>query len=364
MSIIGTIDNNVNRKTQMIQLRPYQWQFVDDINAAWSNGARSVLGVMPTGGGKTVCFAWLMHEHLGASAAIVHRKEIVSQISCALAQLDVKHRVIAPPPVVALIRRKHLKLHGRSYVDPHARAGVISVQTLTSKASERNREIQKWTKQISMAVFDECFPAGTLVDDTRIEDIRVGDYVTSFNERTGGFERRSVTHTFKNNAPDTMVRVCFGRGRSLICTEGHPFWTQRGWVAAGGLDNDDKLLDLRGSRCADKTARKSTLPKNRSGVLQYKVQQHCKRHRSPSGAAARKSGTEERYKCAKCRCDTGPVARWRRVKRVDTVAGGGYVYNLAVDGLHTYTADGVVVHNCHHYARSGFWSRAVDALTA
>jgi DNA repair protein RadD len=27
---------------------------------------------------------------------------------------------------------------------------------------------------------------------------------------------------------------------------------------------------------------------------------------------------------------------------------GGYVFNLEVDGLHTYVANGIVVHNCHH----------------
>lgn len=138
----------------MIQLRPYQWKWVQDIQAAWLT-VRSVLGVLATGGGKTVCFAWLMHEHVGACAAVVHRKEIVSQISCALAKLDVKHRVIAPPNVVALIRRKHLRLYKKSFIDPHAKAGVISVQTLTSKASKNNSLLQKWLQQITLAVFDE-----------------------------------------------------------------------------------------------------------------------------------------------------------------------------------------------------------------
>lgn len=138
----------------MLQLRDYQGEFVGDIQAAWET-VRAVLGVLPTGAGKTVCFSSVMHDHTGAAAAVVHRKEIVGQISQALARLEVKHRIIAPASVVTRIRRKHLKEFGRSFVDPHAEAGVISVQTLTSKASDNNRDLQRWLQQITLAVFDE-----------------------------------------------------------------------------------------------------------------------------------------------------------------------------------------------------------------
>lgn len=138
----------------MIKRRFYQDRFVTNIKAAWEN-FRSVLGVLPTGAGKTVCFSSIMHQHNGAAAAVVHRKEIVGQISMALAALGLKHRIIAPPSVVTRIRRKHLKKFGKSFVDPHAQAGVISVQTLTSRSSEKNRELQRWMQQITLAVFDE-----------------------------------------------------------------------------------------------------------------------------------------------------------------------------------------------------------------
>lgn len=138
----------------MFNLRNYQRTFVANIYAAWQT-VRSVLGVLPTRSGKTVCFAQIMHDHVGASAAVVHRKELVRQISMALSKLGVKHRVIAPPKVVTKLRQKQLKLYGRSFVDPHARAGVISVQTLTSASSEKNRELQQWLAQITLAVFDE-----------------------------------------------------------------------------------------------------------------------------------------------------------------------------------------------------------------
>lgn len=138
----------------MLNLRPYQKTLKNNVLAAWQR-CRSVLAVLATGGGKTVIFSSVMHDHQGAATAIVHRKEIVGQISQALARLEVRHRIIAPPQVVTRIRRRHLKEFGRSYVDPDALAGVISVQTLTSRASDKNDMLRKWLGQITLAVFDE-----------------------------------------------------------------------------------------------------------------------------------------------------------------------------------------------------------------
>ncbi len=138
----------------MIKLRDYQQELVTLIYAAWLR-VRALLVVLATGGGKTIIFSKIMHDHVGASAAVVHRKEIVSQIALSLAALEVKHRVIAPPNVVTMIRRKQLKRFGKSFVDPHAQAGVVSVQTMTSRGAEKNNELQRWLAQVTLAVFDE-----------------------------------------------------------------------------------------------------------------------------------------------------------------------------------------------------------------
>lgn len=138
----------------MIALRPYQQDAVNAIAESWAR-VRSVLAVLPTGGGKTVIFSKIIHDHKGASCAVVHRKEIVSQIAMSLARLGVYHRVIAPPKTVQIIRRKQLAELGKSFVDPHAQCGVVSVQTLTSKSSCNNAVLQAWVNQITLAVFDE-----------------------------------------------------------------------------------------------------------------------------------------------------------------------------------------------------------------
>ena len=96
------------RNICMLRLRHYQDEVKGRLHSALARYT-DVLGVMPTGAGKTVTFSALINEHNGASAAVVHRKEILTQISLSLAALGIKHRVVAPKKVQGLIRRKHLK---------------------------------------------------------------------------------------------------------------------------------------------------------------------------------------------------------------------------------------------------------------
>jgi superfamily II DNA or RNA helicase len=138
----------------VIQLYPHQADLVARTYAAWET-VRGVLLQLSTGGGKTVIFSTIAHDHVGASLMVAHRKEIISQISLALAALGTKHRVVAPPKTIRRIRRRHLKKFGRSFVDPNAQCGVGSVQTITSRASEGKAELQRWLNQVTLAIFDE-----------------------------------------------------------------------------------------------------------------------------------------------------------------------------------------------------------------
>src|SRR5690606_12125692 len=70
-------------------------------------------------------------------------------------------------------------------------------------------------------------------------------------------------------------------------------------------------------------------------------------------------------------CSKRRVSNWRRVDsvevfksdnpgRTDGSLGDGYVYNFEVEGLHTYIAGGLVVHNCHHVQKTNKWGKAID----
>lgn len=138
----------------MIELRHYQQDFIEHVEDALRR-VGSVLGVMATGAGKTVCFAELIRRRDTYAAAVVHRREIVRQISLSLAAVGVRHRVVAPDKTVKKIRRSHLKRFGAMFVDQQSRVGVCSVQTLASRASENDQALSRWLDQTQFAVFDE-----------------------------------------------------------------------------------------------------------------------------------------------------------------------------------------------------------------
>lgn len=139
----------------MIKLRQdYQQPVKDNVLAAFEE-VRTVLAVMATGGGKTVVFSSIMLDHNGAAAAVVHRKEIIVQISVSLGRMGIPHRIVAPPSTISDARRAHLEEFGKSFVDASALRGVASVQTLTAKSAPRNAALQAWLRQVTLCVFDE-----------------------------------------------------------------------------------------------------------------------------------------------------------------------------------------------------------------
>ena len=101
-------------------LRPYQQVSIDKIRSAFASGRRRPLLVLPTGGGKTVCFS---HITAGAAAKgnrvmiLVHRQELLNQCSRALTAFGVQHGAIS----------------AQRTADPTQSVQVASVQTLVRR---------------------------------------------------------------------------------------------------------------------------------------------------------------------------------------------------------------------------------------
>ena len=111
-----------------IQLRPYQTTAVASIRAALAAGHRSVLFVLPTGGGKTVIFSHIAERAASKGNRIcilVHRVELLEQASTSLAALGVRHGLIAA---------------GRS-MDLSAPVQVASVATLARRLHNLSPEL-------------------------------------------------------------------------------------------------------------------------------------------------------------------------------------------------------------------------------
>jgi superfamily II DNA or RNA helicase len=103
-----------------MQLRPYQQQLITDIRLQYQLGHHRVLAVLPTGGGKTVCFSYIAQAAARKGnrvCILVHRAELLDQASRSLMAMGVTHGRIAA---------------GRSMDLSHA-VQVASVQTLARR---------------------------------------------------------------------------------------------------------------------------------------------------------------------------------------------------------------------------------------
>ena len=109
-------------------LRDYQAQAVGCIRDAYRQGHRSVLFVLPTGGGKTVVFSHIAQQAAARGnriCVLVHRVELLEQASRSLAALGVEHGLIAA---------------GRA-MDLSASVQVASVATLARRLGQLPTEL-------------------------------------------------------------------------------------------------------------------------------------------------------------------------------------------------------------------------------
>jgi len=101
-------------------LRYYQEDFVHNIRREYAKGAKAVLGVLPTGGGKTFCFSWIAHNAVARGKRVlinVHRDELMRQSAESLRMFGLRVGLISP----------------KYTPDLHAPVQVGMVQTLVNR---------------------------------------------------------------------------------------------------------------------------------------------------------------------------------------------------------------------------------------
>lgn len=143
-----------------INLRDYQKSPKEEIYKHWDTGVKNIMFCLPTGGGKTKTFCSIAidkainaldHEKM-PTAILVHRKELVSQISLTLSEEGIKHNIIAPRPVILGIVAAQRQLLKKQFYDYNANITVISVDTLNSRIMKH----QAWAKSIKLWITDEA----------------------------------------------------------------------------------------------------------------------------------------------------------------------------------------------------------------
>ena len=131
-------------------LRDFQQELKSRTYAAWGRGARNVMLVAPTGGGKTVLFCDIVAELNRATVLISHRQELVGQAALALNREQVPHAIIAPDAIQRQIITLEQEIHGRSFWSPRAPVRVAGVDTFIN-----HDPADPWLKQVELFVGDE-----------------------------------------------------------------------------------------------------------------------------------------------------------------------------------------------------------------
>jgi len=113
----------------MIQLWPEQENTVELIREAYRKQLRAPLLVAPTGFGKTVVFSYIARTHVqkgGRVMILVHREELLEQVSETLNKFDVPHGIVSPNYPFS---REH-KVQVASVLTAVNRLGMLMAPTL------------------------------------------------------------------------------------------------------------------------------------------------------------------------------------------------------------------------------------------
>jgi ATP-dependent helicase IRC3 len=136
MQVVDSQDSGVT-----IELRPYQQDALNAIEAAVLRGIRRQVVSLPTGSGKTVVFSHLIAERQTRTLILVHRDELIRQTLDKLAMV-----ALGSALDVGVVKAAR---------DEHAGDVVVaSVQTL-----QREQRLQRLAQTFGLVVVDECHHA-------------------------------------------------------------------------------------------------------------------------------------------------------------------------------------------------------------
>lgn len=119
---------------------------------AYARGALVVMGVLATGGGKTVIVGDAVKTWDAPTAVTAHRQELTGQLSLALAAEGIAHNVVTnDPKTLRAIVSAHVEDVGRSFINPTSEIRVVGIDTLV----RMNADADPWFKRVRYYVNDE-----------------------------------------------------------------------------------------------------------------------------------------------------------------------------------------------------------------
>lgn len=113
--------------------------------------------------------------------------------------------------------------------------------------------IKMFSKRFRNCRVGNSFAEGTLVSTPEglvpIEQIEIGDFVYSYDEKTGEVVAEEVIHLISGEKEHEIISFFVDGGEELRATDGHPFYTTSGdvrWLQAKDLGVGDFLVNLNG----------------------------------------------------------------------------------------------------------------------
>lgn len=196
----------------MITLRPYQQQGITEIQKAMRTGHRHIIYQLPTGGGKTVVFSYIVSEMKKTkkrALIITDRTELLNETGGTLSEFGLTPFLItagqvAPPP---------------SYYQVY----VAMAQTLRNRINPTRYKDDwaKWFKSFDLVIIDECHkqefnPFFSDDVDSRSNcsaNVFNGAYILGFTatpERRGKQRQLAADYTTIVSGPTTLELISLG----------------------------------------------------------------------------------------------------------------------------------------------------------
>lgn len=206
-------------------LRDYQKTTVDRMLWCLNIEGNSLIS-LPTGAGKSVVIA-----------------EFIKRIGTP---------ILLFCPSRELLEQDYEKL---SHVIPRENIGIFSaskktkeVNTITIATIQSAYKHPQLFNHYKVILIDECFVSGTKIDDKNIEDIKIGDYVNSYNHKTKKIEKKKVIRTFKKAIHPLYDPLYLTNlnGISTLSTGNHPFYIkEKGYIPARQIKKGDTAYAIK-----------------------------------------------------------------------------------------------------------------------
>jgi superfamily II DNA or RNA helicase len=210
-----------------MKLRQYQEKTVADIRIAMKQGHNRIIMQLPTGAGKTVVFSYMVKQSSDRGLRcliLTDRVELLEQAGGTFDEFEIDYENVTA-------KTRHV---------PKGKVLVAMVETMKRRAKNR-LDFAMMLKTINLVIIDECFVAGTKVSDKKIEDIKIGDIIESYNHNKKIIENKKVVNVFKNRIKNDLLLVKYNYD-FVICTQKHPiFVIGKNYIEANKLKIGDRI---------------------------------------------------------------------------------------------------------------------------